>query len=231
MVDDEKNILKLYYLSKDGEEGYPGNLKVIVSYSLTDENELIIEYGAVSDKDTVVNLTNHSYFNLRGHFTGDMLNQKLMINSDMFTINDRFSIPTGEIRKVENTPMDFRVLKRIGEEIDTSDEQIQFGSGYDHNWILNSKGDKNILAAKLVDEVSGRVMDIYTTNFGVQVYSGNFLDGSDLGKNNIHYIKRSGICLETQFVPNAINNSKFDTPILGKSDEYKHITIYKFSTL
>ncbi|MDI9217297.1 aldose epimerase family protein [Clostridium tertium] len=231
IIDDENNILKLSYLSKDGEEGYPGNLNVNVFYSLTADNEIKIEYRAVSDKDTVVNLTNHAYFNLRGHSSGDILDQKLMVNADNFTVNDKYSIPTGEIRSVENTPMNFKELKAIGENINDQDEQIEFGQGYDHNWLLNSKGDLSVLSAKLVDEVSGRVMEMYTTNVGVQVYSGNFLDGSEIGKNNVAYEKRSGVCLETQFVPNAINDNNFETSLLKANDEYRHTTIYKFTTI
>lgn len=231
IVDSENNILKLSYLSKDGEEGYPGNLNVNVFYSLTEDNELKIEYKAISDKDTVVNLTNHAYFNLGGHSSGDVLDQKLMINADSFTVNDRYSIPTGEIRNVENTPMNFKILKAIGENINDEDEQIEFGQGYDHNWLLNSNGDLKVLSAKLVDEVSGRCMEMYTTNVGVQVYSGNFLDGLEIGKDNTAYKRRSGICLETQFVPNAINDRSFKSTLLKANDEYKHITIYKFNKI
>ncbi|MBD7914445.1 galactose mutarotase [Clostridium sp. Sa3CUN1] len=231
ILDNEKNILKLSYLSKDMEEGYPGNLKVDVIYQLTEYNSIKIEYRAISDKDTVVNLTNHSYFNLRGHSSGDVLEQKLMINSNKFTLNNKYSIPTGEIKNVENTPMDFRKLKAIGENINDSDEQIEFGQGYDHNWILNSNGDLNVLSAKLVDELTGRVMEMYTTNIGVQIYSGNFLDGNEIGKENTAYKRRSGICLETQFVPNAINDVSFESTLLKANDEYRHTTIYKFKTL
>lgn len=213
------------------EEGYPGNLKVDVIYQLTEYNSIKIEYRAISDKDTVVNLTNHSYFNLRGHSSGDVLEQKLMINSNKFTLNNKYSIPTGEIKNVENTPMDFRKLKAIGENINDSDEQIEFGQGYDHNWILNSNGDLNVLSAKLVDELTGRVMEMYTTNIGVQIYSGNFLDGNEIGKENTAYKRRSGICLETQFVPNAINDVSFESTLLKANDEYRHTTIYKFKTL
>lgn len=231
VVDSDNNILKLSYLSEDGEEGYPGNLNVNVFYSLTDDNELKIEYRSVSDKDTVVNLTNHSYFNLRGHSSGTILDQKLIINADNFTVNDKYSIPTGEIRSVENTPMNFKELKTIGQDINDKDEQIEFGQGYDHNWLLNSKGDLSVLSAKLVDEASGRAMEMYTTNAGVQIYTGNFLDGLEIGKNNTPYNKRDGICLETQFVPNSINNSNFETSLLKANEEYKHTTIYKFTTI
>ncbi|MBE6053613.1 MAG: galactose mutarotase [Clostridium sartagoforme] len=231
ILDDNNNILKLSYLSKDGEEGYPGNLKVEVYYSLTEDNEIKIEYNAISDKDTVVNLTNHSYFNLRGHASNDILDEKLMVNADSFTVNDKNSIPTGEIRSVKNTPMDFRKLKKIGVDINDSYEQIEFGNGYDHNWMLNSKGDLNVLAAMLVDEASGRVMEMYTTKVGVQIYTANFLDESEIGKENIAYKRRSAICLETQFAPNAINDNNFESSLLKANDEYRHTTIYKFLTL
>lgn len=231
ILNNEKNVLKLSYLSKDMEAGYPGNLKVNVYYHLTEDNSIRIEYSAISDKDTVVNLTNHSYFNLRGHDSGDILEQKLMINADTFTLNDKYSIPTGEVKIVENTPMNFKELKAIGKNIDDLDEQIEFGQGYDHNWMLNSNGDLNILSARLVDELSGRVMEMYTTNVGVQFYSGNFLDGKEIGKENTTYKRRSGICLETQFVPNAINDINFESTLLRANDEYKHTTIYKFKTI
>lgn len=231
IVSNEENILKLSYLSKDGEEGYPGNLFVTVYYSLTYDNCLKIEYNAVSDKDTIVNLTNHSYFNLGGHSSGDILNHKLMINSKEFTVNDRYSIPNGEIRNVSDTPMDFRTMKRLGEDIESSYEQIKFGKGYDHNWMLESNNDLKNLSAKLIDEYSGRSMEMYTTNEGVQIYSANFLDGSDIGKDNTSYGLRNGICLETQYVPNAINNSKFKSPLLKAKEEYKNTTIYKFSII
>lgn len=228
ILNNKDNTIRLTYLSKDMEGGYPGNLHVAVEYSLTDNNELVINYSAISDKDTVCNLTNHSYFNLLGHASGNILNHKLMVNASNFTPNDSESVPTGEIKEVANTPMDFRKLKRIGEDIDADYEQIKFGNGYDHNWLLDSKGDINILSAELVDEVSGRAMDMYTTNVGVQIYSGNFLDGSDIGKGKVAYEKRSGICLETQFVPNAVNDSRFESPVIKANKEYNQTTMYKF---
>lgn len=231
VLSSDENVLKLSYLSKDGEEGYPGNLNVNVYYELTDDNELMIKYEAVSDQDTVVNLTNHSYFNLSGNLAGDILDEKLMINASKFTVNDMYSIPTGEIRDVNNTPMDFKDYRRIGDDINLDDEQIKFGNGYDHNWMLDTEGNISKLAAKLVDENTGRTMEVYTTNKAVQFYSANFLDGSDIGKNNVPYIQRSGVCLETQFVPNAINDSRFETSLLKANEEYKHVTVYKFSTL
>ena len=231
ILNDKYNTIRLTYFSKDMEAGYPGNLKAVVEYSLTDNDELVINYSAISDKDTICNFTNHSYFNLSGHASGEILNHKLLLNASKFTPNDSESVPTGEILEVNNTPMDFRKLKRIGEDIDIDYDQIKFGNGYDHNWLLDSKGDKNILSAKLVDESSGRAMNMYTTNVGVQVYSGNFLDGSDIGKDNVSYRKRSGICLETQFVPNAINDSKFESPVIKANKEYNQTTVYKFYVL
>lgn len=229
-INHRANTLKLTYISNDGEEGYPGNLNVTVTYTLSEDNALSINYKAISDKDTIVNLTNHSYFNLAGHASGDILNQNLMINSDKFTVNDKYSIPTGEVKDVAGNPMDFRNLTPIGKNINaTYYDQIVFGSGYDHNWILNTDGNISDKAAQLVDESSGRVMDVYTTTPCVQFYSSNFLDGSDIGKGGFSYDKRAGVCLETQYVPNAINIDKFDSPILKAGEEYNHTTIYKFS--
>lgn len=227
----EENKLKLSYLSKAGEENYPGNLKVNVYYSLSDNNELKIEYHATTDEDTLVNLTNHSYFNLGGQATDNILNEKILINADKFTVTDDESIPTGELRDVSNTPMDFRELKLIGENIDSNYEQIKFANGYDHNWMLNSKGDLAILSAKVIDEISGRTMEMYTTSEGVQFYTANFLDGKDKGKNERVYNKRSGLCLEAQFVPDSINHDIFNSCILNKDEEYNHTTIYKFNVI
>lgn len=222
--------IELSYLSVDGEEGYPGNLKARVKYTVTEDNEIKIEYFAVSDKDTIVNLTNHSYFNLTGQGSGDILKHKLMINAEEFTLNDKYSIPTGEIAKVNNTPMDFRKLTYIGENISSDYEQIVFGSGYDHNWIINSSNEKLSKAAEVYDEKSGRVMEVYTTKPGVQLYTANFLDGLEPGKGGTRYCKRGAFCLETQYFPNAINNANFPSPILKANENYEHSTIYKFST-
>jgi len=221
--------IEFSYLSKDGEEGYPGNLNVKVKYTVTEEDELKIEYYAISDKDTIINLTNHSYFNLSGQGSGDVLKHKIMINADKFTINDKYSIPTGEIATVNNTPMDFRKLTYIGENISSSYEQIVFGGGYDHNWIINNGGHKLAKAAEVFDEKSGRVMEVYTTKPGIQFYSGNFIKGVETGKGGTSYMKRSGLCLETQYFPNSVKHQNFPSPILKANEKYEHSTVYKFS--
>lgn len=225
--DNEK--LQLSYLSKDGEEGFPGNLEVKVIYSVTEENELKIEYYAAADKDTVVNLTNHSYFNLTGQASGDILNHKVMINADKFTVNDDKALPTGEILEVQGTPMDFTSLTEVGKNINSNYDQIVFGSGYDHNWVLNTKGDISKMAAEVVDEKSGRVLEVYTTKPGVQLYTGNFLHEAETGKGGVKYDKRSGLCLETQYFPNALKHKNFPSPILKAGEQYRHVTIYKFT--
>lgn len=225
---DGKEALILTYCSKDGEENYPGNINVQVVYYLTEDNSLGIEYYAVSDKDTVLNLTNHSYFNLSGHSSGDVKWHKLMINADSFTVVDNECIPTGEIRPVKGTPMDFTELTPIGVGMACDDEQIVCGKGYDHNWVLKVSGQKPEKAAELVDPRSGRIMEVYTTKPGIQFYSGNFLDGTNIGKGGSVYAKWSGLCLETQFFPNAVKHSHFPSPILKEGDKYRHTTIYKF---
>lgn len=228
-TEETEDSIEFSYLSKNGEEGYPGNLNIRVKYSITEDNELKIEYHATSDKDTIVNITNHSYFNLSGQGSGDVLKHKLMINADKFTVNDRNSIPTGEIAEVDSTPMDFRKLTYIGENISSSYEQIVFGNGYDQNFIINNSGKKLEKAAEVYDEKSGRIMEVYTTKPGVQFYSGNFLDGLEPGKGGTTYIKRSGFCLETQYFPNSVNHKNFPSPILKAKQNYEHSTIYKFS--
>lgn len=228
-VESDGNI-EFSYLSKDGEEGYPGNLNVKVKYTVTEDNELKIEYYAISDKDTIINLTNHSYFNLSGQGSGDVLKHKIMINADKFTINDKYSIPTGGIAEVNNTPMDFRKLTYIGENISNGYEQIVFGSGFDHNFIINNSGKKLSMAAEVYDEKSGRVMEVYTTKPGVQFYTGNFLKSSEPGKCGNTYVKRGGFCLETQYFPNSVKHKNFPSPILKADEKYEHETVYKFFT-
>jgi aldose 1-epimerase len=228
---EQGQCLELSYTSKDMEEGYPGNLEVKVMYILTEDNALAIDYFAVSDKDTVVNLTNHSYFNLSGHASGDILKHKVRINAKKLTENDQYSIPTGEIKAVAGTPMDFTELTPIDEGIFSDYYQIVYGKGYDHNWVLDLSGKEIEKAAEVLDEASGRVMEVYTNKPGIQFYSGNFLDGSVTGKEGAVYSIRTGLCLETQFFPNGINQENFPSPILRAGESYKYTTIYKFSTV
>lgn len=220
--------LELTYFSRDGEEGYPGNLSIKVIYSLTEENELKVVYFARSDADTIINLTQHSYFNLAGG--GDILDHQLMLNADKFTPTDEGSIPTGELRSVKGTPFDFTVPAEIGRRIEQDDEQLKFGKGYDHNWVLNKKGRELSLAATVYEVKSGRFMEVFTTEPGLQFYSGNFLDGSHPGKNGSSHQYRSGFCLEAQHFPDSPNQPSFPTTVLRKGQVYSQSTIYKFSS-
>jgi aldose 1-epimerase len=222
--------LTFTYLSPDGEEGYPGNLSVKVVYLLTHDNAFKIVYYATTDIDTVVNLTHHSYFNLAGEGSGDILSHRMMINADYFTPVDRALIPTGEIQKVHNTPLDFTKPVVIGERIDHPTEQIQLGGGYDHNFILNRNSRDLSLAARVHEPESGRVMEVWTTEPGIQFYSGNFLDGSMTGKAGKAYSKRTGFCLETQHFPNSPNQLKFPSTLLKPGQQFRSTTIYKFLT-
>lgn len=226
----ETEALLLTYLSKDGEEGYPGNLEVKVTYTLTEDNALEIKYFAVSDKETVINLTNHSYFNLSGHASGDILKHKVMINADKFTVADKYLLPTGEISSVKGTPMDLTQLTELSKGLGSDYEQIAFANGYDHNWILNVSGKSPEKAAEVYDDKSGRVMEVFTTKPGIQLYTGNFLNGSDIGKGGVVYRKNNGLCLETQFFPNSLKHKHFPSPLFKAGQEYNHTTIYKFST-
>ena len=222
--------LELSYLSKDGEEGFPGNLKVNVIYTLTDANALQIEYSAVSDKKTVVNLTNHSYFNLAGQSSGNILGHQLMIQADKFTPVDASLIPTGELRDVAGTPFDFRKSTAIGARIDQEDEQLKLGGGYDHNFVLRRAADVGeSLAARVVEPTTGRVLEVWTTEPGVQFYTGNFLDGKTSGKGGMTYPRRAAFCLETQHYPDSPNQLKFPSAVLNPGERYHTITTYRFS--
>ena len=225
---DSSQGLNLQYTSKDMEEGYPGTLKVSVKYTLFNDNSLRIDYEATSDKNTVINLTNHSYFNLAGKGAKDILNHEVSLNSSAFLPVDKDLIPTGKSKNVEGTPFDFRKLTPIGKHINDKDEQIKFGGGFDHCWVLDKKENSLSLAATVVEPQSGRKMEVFTTEPGIQFYTGNFLDGKIKGKNDAVYNYRSGLCLETEHFPDSPNQKNFPTVVLKSGETYKTTTIYKF---
>ncbi len=225
------NTVSFLLESPDKDQGYPGNAWIRVTYTLTDDDEVRIHYEATCDQDTIFNMTNHAYFNLAGHDSGSALSQLVYIESDAITAVDSVLIPTGEIRKVMGTPMDFSDFKLIGRDIEADYDQLKLGGGYDHNWILNHDAGAFSLSAAAIDEKSGRKMEVYTDLPGIQFYTGNFLDGNVSGKGGVKYGKRHGYCFETQYYPNAVNMPGFASPVVKKGDKYDTITSYKFMTV
>lgn len=221
--------VELNYLSEDGEQGYPGNLNVTVTYWLTNDNELRVVYEATTDKATVVNLSQHSYFNLDGEGDGKILDHKLTLNASHYTPVNKGLIPTGEIAPVEVTPFDFTEPHKIGERIDADHKQIELGGGYDHNFVLDHEMGELGLAAEVVEPDTGRVMKVYTDQPGVQFYTGNFLNGSLAGKSGQPYLKRGAFCLETQHYPDSPNQPKFPSTVLRPGEKFESTTVFKFS--
>ena len=217
------------YLSKDGEEGFPGNMKVTVTYTLSEANELEIDYQATTDKASPINVSQHSYFNLKGEGNGEILDHEIMINADRFTPVDKNLIPTGELKSVKGTPFDFTTSTKIGARIEDKDEQLTLGHGYDHNFVINRKGPGLTLAARAYEPTTGRVLEVSTTQPGVQFYTGNFLDGTVTGKEGHVYKRRFGFCLETQHFPDSPNHPDFPTTILKPGEKFHQTTVFKFS--
>ena len=229
IINDRNVSLELTYLSKHMEEGYPGNLDVKVTYTLNNKDELSVFYEAETDKKTIINLTQHSYFNLSGDFSEDILDHQIKINADAFLPVDETLIPTGEIRSVHGSPFDFRKSKLIGQDIDTNNKQIEFGKGYDHCWVINNQNNGLRSVAIAYHYESGRVLDVYSDLPGLQFYSGNFLDGTLKSKKVGYYELRSGFCLETQYYPDSPNQENFPSVILKPGEVYKSNTVFKFS--
>jgi aldose 1-epimerase len=224
-----ENGVELNYLSKDGDSGYPGNLSVTVRYTLV-KNDLKIEYSATTDKDTVLNLTSHSYFNLKGQGQGDILGHQLLLKASRFTPVDANLIPTGELKPVASTPFDFTKQTAVGERIDANDEQIRLGHGYDHNWVIDGNGGKLSLAAEVYEPTTGRVLRVLTTEPGIQFYTGNFLDGTIKGKGSVGMGRRTALCLETQHFPDSPNHPAFPTTELKPGQRFHSVTVYSFSS-
>ena len=226
---ENKRYIKLNYLSKDMEEGYPGNLNIYVTYTLTDNNELKVEYEAETDKTTIINPTQHSYFNLSGESSGDVLDHLLVLNADSYLPVNKNIIPTGDIRSVEGTPFDFRERKKIGRDLNENDDQLALGNGYDHCWVLNDYGKGLRKISEVFSEDTMIKMEVFSDLPGVQLYIGNFLDGSIKSKKGKQYIKRSGFCLETQYFPNSPNTSDFPSTVLEPGEKFFSKTTFKFS--
>lgn len=215
--------------SPDGDQGYPGNARITVTYTLTADNALRIDYFLICDQDTIANMTNHSYFNLAGHGSGTAVSQQVWIDAGYYTPMDEVSIPTGELAPVKGTPMDFTVMKAIGTDIDADFLQLKYGSGYDHNWVLNHPAGELSLAAKACDAESGRCLEVYTDLPGIQFYTANYLGPEHAGKDKAAYGFRHGYCFETQYFPDAVNKPEFPSPVLKEGKEYHTTTIYKFT--
>ena len=229
IVNDSSVSLELSYLSKDMEEGYPGNLKSKVTYTLNNEDELSVSYEATTDKPTIVNLTQHSYFNLTADFNQDILNHDIVINADSFLPVDTTLIPTGEFKDVAETPFDFRKPKAIGKHINQENTQLENGMGYDHTWVLNGQGKGLRFVASAYEPVSGRLLEVYSDEPGIQFYSGNFLDGTLPNKSNGTYQHRTGFCLETQHYPNSPNQENFPSVRLNPGDKYESTTVFSLT--
>ncbi|MBI1932280.1 MAG: galactose mutarotase [Ignavibacteriales bacterium] len=228
IISDDHCAIKLKYFSKDGEEGYPGNLMTILKYTLNNENELVIEYQAETDKKTHLNLTNHTYFNLTGDCTNTILDHELWINSGNYLPIDTLAIPKGKIDQVSGTPFDFTKLTKIGSRINLDHEQLKNGFGYDHCFIFDNFNGNLKLNAILVDNKSGRIVEMFTTEPAVQLYTGNHLTEKFIGKNNIAYLPRTGVCLETEHYPDSPNNIEFPSTILNPNEIFNSKTVYKF---
>jgi len=226
---DSTASIVLTYLGKDLEEGYPGNLKTTVTYTLTNNNELLVDYEATTDKKTIVNLTQHSYFNLSGDFSKTILDHELTINADKLVPVDATLIPTGKLTDVTNTPFDFRVAKTIGKDINVKDEQLARGEGYDHCWVLNNQNEGVRLVSTAYEKESGRLLEVFSDEPGIQLYTGNFLDGTLPSKQGGVYAHRTGFCLETQHYPDSPNQKDFPSVVLNPGDTYKSKTSFKFS--
>lgn len=226
IADEANNAVTFTLESADMDQGFPGNATVKVTYTLKEDNTLALSYEAVSDKETVFNMTNHSYFNLDGAESDSILEQMVWIDSDEFTEADAESIPTGKLIPVEGTPMDFRTYRVIGQDIDADYEPLKFGAGYDHNWVLKNNG-KMATVAKMKSEKSGIVMEVSTDLPGMQLYVGNFLN-NELGKDGKKYARRSAACFETQFFPDAVNHDNFQSPVFRAGEKYETVTEYKF---
>ena len=229
-VKESSASLILIYTSKDMEEGYPGNLDIKVTYTLTNDDELKVRYEAETDKKTIVNLTQHSYFNLSAGLSRDILAHEITIDADSYLPVDKSLIPTGELRDVEGTPFDFRETKRVGDDINEDYTQLTFGNGYDHCWVLNNQNEEIRFVASAYDPFSGRLLEIFSDQPGIQFYSGNFLDGTLKSKYGDNYEFRSGFCLETQHYPNSPNEESFPSVILNPGEKYDTETIFRFST-